>query len=218
MEPEGSRAEIFQELSAITKKQPASYQGQIAAGVLAGLNDKLEEGLDRLDKAAELKPQEPWAYFWWGLFAARLDLEQPALEALTVSLQLGLPTGLMETLETLAGKTKFFAKHGRGLLASGRPELPQPQETGETEEAELQTFHDFLQGINRPFHQEGQTENLASIPVPQEPEKPLTPSNGNLAVRETGRTDILGQVLQNYPERLKKVTRHLMLSEASEQE
>jgi hypothetical protein len=207
---EEDQALILHELAALAEADANSYQSYIAAGILSGLNDGLVESLGQLDDAVELKPQEPWAYFWWGLFAAKMNLALPAQEALKVALQLHLPPLLLQTMEVLARNSQFYQQYGLALTA---PAQPLPALLPPPEEAAPKPYTDFLNELNESFNEEARTEDLSSIIARYDQRQTIQPSPAPQTPAEIVKNELFGRELKHHTEKLREITHQLRLME-----
>ncbi len=108
-------------LEVIAAIEPENYVAYVCRGVALGLEGKVKEGLQEMEKAIPLDPQEWDAYFWKGMLLAyyyrRLPRADKVMSMLEQSLTLGLPPQLLTPLYWLEKDLPdLFAKYARPLL------------------------------------------------------------------------------------------------------
>jgi tetratricopeptide (TPR) repeat protein len=108
-------------LEAIAALDPERYVAYVCRGVALGLGGKVKEGLEEVEKAFPLNPQEWDAYFWRGMLLAyyyrgQLHIEE-AMTMIEQSLTVGLPPQLLIPLYWLEKDLPdLFVKYARTLL------------------------------------------------------------------------------------------------------
>jgi len=115
-------SETTARLEQIAEIDPQSYVSSVCRGVALGLRGQLKVGLAALEQSISLDSEECDAYFWKGMLSAYYhqarSQESSALEAITQSLQAGLPPVLLAPLYWLEqDRPAFFAVHLKPLLA-----------------------------------------------------------------------------------------------------
>jgi tetratricopeptide (TPR) repeat protein len=107
-------------LEAIAAIEPENYVAYVCRGVALGLEGKVKKGLEEVEKAIPLNPQEWDAYFWNGMLIAYYQGLPHADEAISMiqqSLTVGLPPQLLTPLYWLEkALPDLFVKYARPLL------------------------------------------------------------------------------------------------------
>ncbi len=108
-------------LEAIADIEPGHYLAYVCRGVALGLEGKVKEGLQEVEKAIPLDPQEWDAYFWKGMLLAyyyrRLPHADEVMTMIEQSLTVGLPSQLLTPLYWLEKDLPdLFVKYVRPLL------------------------------------------------------------------------------------------------------
>jgi tetratricopeptide (TPR) repeat protein len=108
-------------LEAIAAIDPERYVAYVCRAVALGLGGRVKKGLEEVEKALPLDPQEWDAYFWKGILLAYYYRGQThAEEVMTMieqSLTVGLPPQLLTPLYWLEkDKPDLFVKYARSLL------------------------------------------------------------------------------------------------------
>jgi tetratricopeptide (TPR) repeat protein len=100
MGKERGNNEAAERLEQIASIKPTSYVACVCQGVALGLRGHLKQGLEKLEQAIQLDPEEWDAYFWKGLLCAYFypgKLER-ATTAIEKALEVGLPPILLTPL------------------------------------------------------------------------------------------------------------------------
>ena len=113
--------ELAERLAAIATIDPQQYAAYICRGVALGLRGNVKEGLDEVEKAMQLDPQEWDAYFWKGMLSAYYyrgpSHAEGAITMIERSLAVGLPPILLTPLYWLEkDRPDLFVKYARPLL------------------------------------------------------------------------------------------------------
>jgi tetratricopeptide (TPR) repeat protein len=119
MSREKPNLDIAQQLEEIAFGNSGHYAAYVCRGVALGLRGKLKEGLEEIEKAIAMQPEEWDAYFWKGMLSSYyyLGSYQKIREALEKSLEEGLPTMLLTPLYWLENdRPDFFEKYVKPLL------------------------------------------------------------------------------------------------------
>ncbi|HLX57420.1 MAG TPA: hypothetical protein VKR83_10370 [Ktedonobacteraceae bacterium] len=110
-------------LEDIAKIEPKHYIAYTCRSVALGLRGNIKDGLEEIEKAIPLEPEEWDAYFWKGMLCAYYyqgqshEKERTATEAIEKALEVGLPPILLTPLYWLEHDNHiFFAKYARPLL------------------------------------------------------------------------------------------------------
>ena len=107
-------------LKAIAAIDPEHYVAYVCRGVALGLGGKVKEGLEEVEKAIPLDPQEWDAYFWKGMLLAYYRGQSHAEKAVSMikqSLAVGLPSILLTPLYWLEkDRPGLFVNYARPLL------------------------------------------------------------------------------------------------------
>jgi tetratricopeptide (TPR) repeat protein len=110
--------EIANELEKITNVRSDSYIMYICRGVILGLRGSLKEGLEELEKAIQLAPEEWDSYFWKGMICAYLGQNQKAQESFGWALNQSLPPILLTPLRWFKqDRPDFYDTYAAPLLA-----------------------------------------------------------------------------------------------------
>jgi len=112
--------ELAERLAAIVTIDPQQYAAYICRGVALGLRGNVKEGLDEVEKAMQLDPQEWDAYFWKGMLSAYYyrgpSHAEGAITMIERSLAVGLPPILLTPLYWLEkDRPDLFVKYARPL-------------------------------------------------------------------------------------------------------
>ncbi len=113
--------EMAARLEEIARIDPEHYVASVCRGVALGLRNKLKEGLEEMERAIPIKPDEWDAYFWKGmLYAYRYQgqsRDQETMEAIEKALELDMPPILLMPLYWLeADRPDFFVRCAKPLL------------------------------------------------------------------------------------------------------
>jgi tetratricopeptide (TPR) repeat protein len=113
--------EAAKRLEEIATINPQAYVAYVCRGIALGLRGKIKEGLEEMEKAIPLKPEEWDAYFWKGMLTAYYHRGQTHVEvaqqAVEKALELGLPPVLLTPLYWLEQDVpEAFERFAKGLL------------------------------------------------------------------------------------------------------
>ena len=110
----------LEEIARIDSKHYVSY---VCRSVALGLHGKIKEGLEEIEHAIPLEPEEWDAYFWKGMLCAYYfqgqshEREKIAIEMIEKALEVGLPPILLTPLYWLEhDNPTFFSSYAKPLL------------------------------------------------------------------------------------------------------
>ena len=114
---EGLRDAEAGELERVSHLDPAHYTSHCCLAVVAFHDEDPQAALRHLEQAMALAPKEWDTHFWIGLLAAIQGETEIARQAITASLELGLPLMLLTPLYWLqSARTDFYESYARGVL------------------------------------------------------------------------------------------------------